>query len=76
MIEEYTVLFSNLWGCAIGVSDIGLPVTVLAESEREAIEKAICEARAINKKSGLPPHGIRVSERQLRQLAMVVPKPP
>jgi hypothetical protein len=69
----YTVLFTNITGCALGISDISWWVTVSAESEAAALEQGLAEARAINRDVGLPPHGIRVNEDDLLRLACVLP---
>jgi hypothetical protein len=73
MQAYYTVWFTNITGCAIGVSDISWSVTVSAESEAVALEQGLAEARALNREFGLPPHGLRVSEDELRRLAFVQP---
>jgi hypothetical protein len=59
--REFHVIFSNLNGCAIGISDIMWSAVVTAESEDEAIGLAIDQARLVNNRTGLPPHGIVVS---------------
>jgi hypothetical protein len=74
--REYLVVFTNLTGCAIGISDIMWSVTVAAESEDAAIDLAVTQAREVNEGSGMPPHGIRVSDTELRRLAVVVPDQP
>jgi len=68
---EYTVLFSNFTRCAIGISDINWVVKVIADSESSAIELALERARIQNREAGMPPHGIRVTEDELRDLATV-----
>jgi hypothetical protein len=75
MLAEYTVLFSNVTGCAMGISDINWSITLLADSEASAIELALRHARAVNASRGMPPHGIRLSESSLRDLAFVYGKP-
>jgi|GEM_PF-4665454 len=70
---EYQVWFTNITGCAIGISDISWFVTVAAESEAAAVELALEKARAVNQEAGLPPHGLRVSEEELRRLVCVLP---
>ena len=71
---EFRVWFSNITGCAIGVSDISLILPVMAGSEAEAVEVALEQARVINREYGLPPHGLRVSEGELRRLALLLPE--
>ena len=72
---EFRVLFTNLTGCALGISDISWSVTVTAATEAEAIELALERARVVNRESGLPPHGLRVGEPELRRLVCVLPRP-
>jgi hypothetical protein len=74
MRREYDVWFTNITGCALGISDISWSVSVTASCEAEAMELALDQARTLNGVSGLPPHGIRVSEKELRQLAHVLPE--
>jgi hypothetical protein len=69
--QKFKVVFSIFSGCAVGISDIMWSVTVEAESESEAIQKGIDQARIVNAESGLPPHGIRVREQDLHQLALI-----
>ena len=69
-LQRFEVIFSNLTGCAVGISDIMLVVEVLADSKESAIDKAVSEACTINESSGMPPHGIRVSEQELRRLVV------
>lgn len=73
MKTRYSVWFTNVIGCAVGISDISLLVDVDAESESEAIELALVQARLVNDQTGLPPHGIRVDEQYLRTLAVASP---
>src|SRR5262249_38892188 len=74
MSQEFDVWFTNMLGCAVGISDISWSVTVTASTGEEAMELALVRARKLNDELGLPPHGIRVSESKLRQLAHVFPK--
>jgi hypothetical protein len=71
---EFKVWFTNITGCAVGISDISWFVTVTAVSEAQAVELALEEARVVNRVSGLPTHGLRVSEAELRRLACVLPE--
>jgi hypothetical protein len=71
-MTEYRVWFTNLTGCAVGVNDVSWTVTVPANSESEALDRALEQARLLNDQSGLPPHGRRVSEAELRRLACVL----
>ena len=73
-MDEYRVWFTNITGCAVGISDISWFVTVAAESETAAVESALERARIVNDESGLPPHGLRVSEGELRRLVCVLPE--
>ncbi len=73
---QFWVGFTNINGCALGISDILWSVTVTAASEAEALEVALEKARVVNRESGLPPHGLRVSEAELRRLACVLPEKP
>ncbi len=73
MSTEFRVWFTNLTGCALGISDISWGVTVSAASEAEALESALEQARTLNRESGLPPHGIRVGEEELRRMACMIP---
>lgn len=75
MQAAYTVLFSNLTGCAVGISDINWSVKVVADSEASAIELALEQARVLNDKKGMPPHGIHVRDEDLRNLAFVYSEP-
>lgn len=75
MPAEYTVLFTNLTGCAIGISDINWSVKVVADSEASAIELALTRARVLNREKGMPPHGIRLRAEDLRNLAFVFGDP-
>ena len=72
---EFQVWFTNILGCALGVSDISWFVNVIASSESEALELAIIQAQALNRGSGLPPHGLRVGDSDIRRLAVVVKRP-
>jgi hypothetical protein len=72
---EYTVLFTNLTSCAIGISDINWSVKVVADSEASAIELAVAKARVLNREKGMPPHGIRLPAKELRDLATVYGDP-
>ena len=72
MNRSFRIWFTNVTGCAAGMSDISLFVDVVAESEAEAMEKAIVEARAVNERTGLPPHGLKVDDAYLRTLATAV----
>ena len=72
----YRVWFTNITGCAVGISGISWSVTVAAESEAAALDSALEKARVINRESGLPPHGLRVSDEELRRLACVLPEEP
>ena len=74
MNDEFEVMFLQMTRCAVSDSDILWSVTVSAGSEAEAIETAIEQARAVNRRSGMPPYGIQVSEQELRQMARVVPR--
>lgn len=74
--REYRVWFTNVTGCAVGISDISWSVTVAAKSEATALASALDRARLLNQASGLPPHGLRVSEEELRRLACVLPEKP
>jgi hypothetical protein len=74
MRQDFDVWFTNMTGCVLGLSDISWSVTVTASTETEAMELALDQARILNEKSGLPPHGIQVSEDRLRHLAHVFPK--
>lgn len=73
MGTQFRVWFTNVTGCAIGISDISLFLTVDADTETKALDIALEQAQVINEKSGLPPHGIRVTESELRKLALVQP---
>jgi hypothetical protein len=73
MRSDFRLCFTNITGCAVGISEISWFVTVTAESEAEAIELAIEQARIVNCETGFPPHGTRVSESELRRLACVLP---
>lgn len=73
MASTYRVWFCNLTGCATGISDINLTITVNAASEDEALSIALREAREINDAEGMPPHGIKVNDEELRELACVMP---
>ena len=74
MVNSYRVWFTNVTGCAVGISEISWSVVVDAESEVVAVEFALEQARAVNRETGLPPHGLRVSEQHLRELACVLPR--
>ena len=71
MSRQFSVLFANIAECAIGISDVSWSVAVTASSKQEAIELAIKKALARNRESGMPPHGIQVSESELRRWAFV-----
>ena len=74
MLGRYWVFFTNPTGCAIGISDISWSVTVAADSEAEALELGLKDALALNREFGMPPHGLKVSEAELRRLATVRPQ--
>lgn len=59
----------------MGISDISWSVSVIAPSELEALELAVEQARPLNRGSGMPPHGIHLSEAELREVAFVLPLP-
>jgi hypothetical protein len=70
----YTVWFSSVdprTNRALGPEDFCWCVTVAAGSEAEALELGLPDARDLNRELGLPPHGLRVSEEELRRLAYV-----
>jgi len=69
--EYYTVWFTNITGCALGISDISWHVMVTARSECEALELGLKDAQELNREFGMPPHGIRVNDEELRNLAHV-----
>jgi hypothetical protein len=46
-------------------------VKVVADSEASAVELAMGKARALNHEKGMPPHGIRLRDDDLRTLATV-----
>lgn len=71
--STYRVWFCNLNGCAHGISDIDLTITVLAASEAEALSIGLQYAGEVNDSEGMPPHGIKVSGEELRELACVMP---
>jgi hypothetical protein len=73
MNGRFTVWFTNMTGCALGVSDISWTVSVTAASQGEAIELAVKQALAVNREFGMPPHGLRIDDAELRQLAFVLP---
>jgi hypothetical protein len=75
MSGEYTIAFTNLTGCAAGTSDIFWAVTVTASSDSEALESALQLAKEVNREAGLPPHGLRVGDAYLEQLAIVWERP-
>jgi hypothetical protein len=75
MSGDFEVWFTNIMGCAIGISDISLKVAVSAGSDAEAMEAAIVKAWAVNQDTGLPPHGIRVDEKWLRGHAVIWKRP-
>jgi hypothetical protein len=72
---EYTILFSNFTGCAIGISDINWSVKVVSDSEASAIGLAPERARVLNREKGMPPHGIRLADDDLRDLAIIYGEP-
>ena len=67
----YTVWFANTAVCSN--NDISWCVTVSAESEAEALELGLVEARNLNFEFGLPPNGIRLGEDELCRLVCVQP---
>jgi hypothetical protein len=69
--SEYHVVFSNLTGCAVGVSEILWSTKVQATSEDEALRLAMAEATKLNATLGMPPHGLHVSPSCLESLAYV-----
>jgi len=69
----YTVSFSNDAESIVGVSEISWCVTVAAESEDNALELGLEEARVLNREFGLPPHRLKVGEAELRSPARVRP---
>jgi hypothetical protein len=75
MAREFDVWFSNFTECVLGLSDISWSVTVTANTEAEALELAMAQAMILNRDSGMPPHGIRLSEDRLRRLAYVAAQP-
>jgi hypothetical protein len=68
---EYLVVFSNLTGCAAGISEISWSTRVRAASEAAALRCAIALATRQNEEAGLPPHGLRVSPAYLESLACI-----
>ena len=71
MHRHYTVWFTNVTGRKVGTSDISWCVTVSARSEAEALEMGMADAIILNREFGMPPHGIRMMEEELRRLARV-----
>ena len=72
----YVVWFTNVpdvVGRPVAPGDIQWHVTVAAESEADALRVGLADARALNRGFGLPPHGIRVTEAELQELARVQP---
>ncbi|MCC6492601.1 MAG: hypothetical protein IT424_06235 [Pirellulales bacterium] len=72
--QQYRVWFTNVTGCAAGISNVSLELSVAAIDEADALERALAEAQAINRRSGLPPHGLRLDESYLRTLACIAPE--
>jgi hypothetical protein len=50
-----------------------LGTTQQAGSEKEALDAAVAWAVGVLRRVGLPPHGVRVSEEELRAQATVLP---
>jgi hypothetical protein len=69
----YAVSFSNDGESIVGVGEISWCVTVAAESEDNALELGLEEARVFNREFGLPPHRLKIGEAELRRLARVRP---
>ncbi|HWB08805.1 MAG TPA: hypothetical protein VG826_06265 [Pirellulales bacterium] len=74
--RQFSVGVTNLTGCAMGISDINWYTTVSASSETEAAELAVKLAMAASADGGLPPHGIQLSEKEIRQNLVVLLNPP
>ena len=70
MREYYIVRFTNALGSDIG-RDITWSVTVSAESEADALQQGLADARDLNQQFGFPPHGIKVSDDELQKLVSV-----
>jgi hypothetical protein len=49
-----------------------LLIGLSAGSEAEALDAALRKALGVNSRVGMPPHGIRVSEEELRRQAIVM----
>lgn len=71
--RQFKAMVSNLTGCAVGISDFLWNATVRASCESDATELAIKLATLANKEHGLPPHGIRLTEDEIRHYLVVLP---
>lgn len=69
--HKFDALIVNLGECVLGSSDIGWSTEVEAESEAEAFELRVAEAVSVSESEGLPPHGIKTSEEDIRRLLIV-----
>src|SRR5262245_1605296 len=73
--DVYWVAFTNVTDLSAEPSagQYYLATTQKAASAAEALDAALPWALGVNRRVGLPPHGIRVSEEELRRQATVMP---
>ena len=71
--RRFSAMVSNLTGCAVGISDFYWVAEFAAESEDAAVEAAVKLAMAVNDESGLPPHGIVLTEDEIRDNLIITP---
>jgi hypothetical protein len=72
--DVYWVAFTNApdLSAELSVGQYHLSITQKADSEAAALEAALAWAVGVSQRVGLPPHGMRLSEDELRRDATVV----
>lgn len=72
-MPKFRVIFSNLTGCAIGISDYYWSVVIEAPTDDEAKKIGISYAEELSRTTGFPPHGLRLGEFEINK-AVVLPE--
>jgi hypothetical protein len=73
--DRYWVTFTNLTDLSVkpAAGQYYLGKCLTADSEAEAFAEALQWALGVKSRVGMPPHGIEVSEEELRRQATVIP---
>ena len=71
--DEYLVSAANTTDRVPGADEYDLRMVLVAGSAAAALDIGLRHARSLNRRSGLPPHGIRISDDELAQQVKVAP---